>query len=98
MTTKTTHAALIAIFVIAGLALTLYLGEPQARPGAVAALGLGLVLWLFVDLPQPDAPFGVALGGAMGVIEWQDGLKFWFGVVALGCLWCARSAQQNPPE
>lgn len=95
MTKKAIHAGLIAIFVIAGLALTLYFGEPQARLGAAAALGLGLVLWLLVDLPQPDAPFGMVLGGAMGVIEWQDGLKFWFGVVALGCFWCARSAQRN---
>ena len=95
MTQRVVRSWLIAAFVIAGLALALYLAEPQAHPGAAAALGFGLVLWFFVDLPQPDAPFGMVVGGAMGIIEWQDGFTSWCGVLALACLWCARSMQQN---
>lgn len=96
MTKKSIHSEFIAILVIAGLVLTLYFGDTQSHPGAAAALGLGLILWLFVvDLPQSDAPFGLVLGGAMGIIEWQDGFKFWCGFVALTCLWCAHSMQRN---
>ena len=95
MTQRTVESWFIAIFAIAGLGLSLYLGEPRAHPGATAAVGLGVVLWFFVDLPQPDVPFGMVFGGAMGVIEWQDGLRFWCGVFALACLWCARTAQRH---
>ena len=95
MTYRTLESWLMAILVIVGIALTMYLGKPQEHPGAVAALGFGIILWFFVDMRHPDAPFGMLLGGAMGVIDWQDGLRFWYGVFALACLWCARSVQRH---
>ena len=95
VTRKVVGIWITAAFVLAGFALSLYLGDPKAHPGVAAALGLGLVLWFFVDLPQPDAPFGMVFGGAMGLIEWQDGLRAWCGLFALACLWCARSTQQR---
>jgi hypothetical protein len=95
LTDKMLRAALCGAFVLAALGITFYVGNVKAHPGALAAIGLGLVFWFFVDLPQPDAPFGMVVGGAMGVIDWQDGLRFWCGAFALFCLWCARSAQRT---
>ena len=91
MTQKTVQSWFIAIFLFVGLGISFYLGDAQARPGASTAVLFGVILWFMADLRRPDVPFGMVVGGAMGLIEWQDGLKFWFGLFALACFWCAWS-------
>jgi hypothetical protein len=87
-------------FAVAGLALAFYLGDPRAHPGAAAALVLGLVLWFVLEVGGLDLPFGLTLGGAMGMIDWPDGPRAWLGIGALLLLCLARLAQRQlaPPS
>jgi hypothetical protein len=84
-----------AVSVIVGLAITLYFGAPREHPGATAALGFGILLWFFVGLPQPDAPFGMVVGGSMGMMDWPQGITQWLALLGLLCFWFARSAQRR---
>jgi hypothetical protein len=74
MTQRAFDNLFIAALVVVGLAITFYFGAPKEHPGAMAALGFGIVFWFFVDLPKSDAPFGMVVGGSMGLMNWPDGI------------------------
>ena len=86
---------LIAIFVMAGFTLIMILSNTQVNVGSVAAILLGSV-FLIAD-SDLDLPVGMVFGGAMGIIDWQDGdgLRFWCGALALACLLFAYIVRRN---